>query len=324
MIDAIDQLISLYDNQDNFIQAFIESTLFLPPDIVQARNDELIELYKTGGKFPVRYSPSFNEVWNIKNKAEGITFSKHNDARLPLYPSFNVCVDKDGNCENRRQIKLRLNQTVSIGKNSTIINYIISHVWGLASHPLFFSSLWNIVLVPAHFNYLMDKDPESHEVVRKIKAAVQRQCILLYEPYKSLIKQIPEVEEFRDLLFSDSIVQEETNYNIHFLTDEGVTSAVRKISLSDEERDLIEALLNRMGKKFFLDYYEAYLSGEDLMNVIPIGVYTYDSVRTRIITMKRIFREDLNVKALIYILEKQNSKLDDTSIHLARELLELS
>lgn len=39
--------------------------------------------------------------------------------------------------------------------------------------------------------------------------------------------------------------------------------------------------------------------------------------------MRRIFRENLNLKALKYILSKDKSKLDDESIELAKELIEL-
>jgi len=40
--------------------------------------------------------------------------------------------------------------------------------------------------------------------------------------------------------------------------------------------------------------------------------------------MSRIFRDNLNLKALKYILNKEKSKLDDESIELAKELIELS
>ena len=324
MIDAIDQLVSLYGNQDDFVKAFIERTLFLPVEVVEARNNEMIELYKSGGKFPIRFSPAHRKVWKVRNKDEAVKFTRHHDARLPLYPSFNVSVDPDGNYEIRRQIKLKLNQSVSIGRNSTVKNYTISHVWGLASHPVFFSALWNIVLIPAHFNYLMDKDPESHEVVRMVKEAVERQCIVLYRPYESLVEHIPEVEEFKGLLSSDTIIQETAEYNIHFLTEEGVAREQKALFITADERELIETLLNRMGQKFFIDYYQAYLTGEDLMNVIPVGVYTYNSVRTRMSTMRRIFREGLHVKALAYIVGNQSSKLDEELINQARELMELA
>ncbi len=57
---------------------------------------------------------------------------------------------------------------------------------------------------------------------------------------------------------------------------------------------------------------------------IPVGVYTYNSVKTRVSTMRKIFREGLNVKALATIVDNPASKLDKESINYARELLELT
>lgn len=324
MIDGIDQLVSLYENQDKFVKAFLENTLFLPTEIVRLRNQEIIELYQSGGKLPIRYSPSHHEALGIKNKAEAIIFTRHNEARLPSYPSFNIKIDNDGNHENRRSIKKHLGQTISTGKNSTVKNYVISHVWGLASHPLFFSSLWNIVLIPAHFNYLMDKDPDSHQVVKLVKEAIQQKCLSLYQFYDELVSEIPEIEEFKKLLCVEQTRENASKFKVCFLTEGGIEQQKEDISISEDEQSLIETLLSKMGKKFFVDYYEAYANGKDLMNVIPIGVYTYGSIQTRISTMKRIFRENLNVKALTYILNKENSKLDDESIELVKELVELA
>jgi hypothetical protein len=324
MIDGIDQLVSLYGGQDDFIKAFIESTLFLPPEIVQARNAEIVNLYQSGGKLPIRYSPSHHEVLGVKNKAEAITLTRHNKSHLPKYPAFNIKIDNDGNHENRRQIKLRLNQTIGIGKNSSIKNYIISHVWGLASHPLFFSSLWNIVLIPAHFNYLMDKDPESHEVVGFVKDAIQSICISLYQPYENLILHVSEIEEFKSFFKADSGSPKYKEYIIHFLTQDGVERRQDELLITENERRLLKELLGSVGKKFFLDYYSAYANGENLTELIPLGTYTYNSIQSRISKLKRIFKEDLNVKALTYILENEkSSRLDEISLDLAKELLEI-
>lgn len=323
MIDGVDQLVSLYRSQDDFVKAFLESTLFIPPESVQLRNQEMIELYKVGGKFPIRYSPSHHEALGVNNKAEAIALTRGNEARLPAYPSFNIKIDNDGNHENRRSIKKHLGQTISVGKNSTVKNYIISHVWGLASHPLFFSSLWNIVLIPAHFNYLMDKDPESHPVVKIVKESIQRKCVAIYSFYDQLVLEIPEIEEFRHLFLVEKSQERAPVYSISFLTREGVERQQREVQVSEDEQVLLENLLGKMGKKFFIDYYEAYANGEDLMNVVPVGVYTYSSIQTRISTMRRIFRENLNLKALVYILGKDKSRLDDELIELAKELIEL-
>jgi hypothetical protein len=260
----------------------------------------------------------------ISNKAEAIALTRDNEARLPAYPAFNIKIDNDGNHENRRSIKKYLGQAISTGKNSTVKNYIISHVWGLASHPLFFSSLWNIVLIPAHFNYLMDKDPESHPVVKVVKEAIQRKCVAIYNFYNQLVSEIPEIEEFERLFLVEKSHDNEPKYNISFLTEEGIEFQRKEIDVSEDEQVLLENLLGKMGKKFFVDYYEPYANGEDLMNIIPIGVYTYSSIQTRVSTMRRIFRDNLNLKALKYILSREKSKLDNESIELAKELIELS
>jgi hypothetical protein len=200
-------------------------------------------------------------------------------------------------------------------------NYIISHVWGLASHPLFFSSLWNIVLIPAHFNYLMDKDPESHPVVKIVKEAIQQKCVSIYDFYDQLAPEIPEIEEFKRLFFVEKSRDNEPEYNISLLIKEGIELQRKEIHVSEDEQVLLESLLGKMGKKFFVDFYEPYANGEDLMNMIPVGVYTYSSIQTRVSTMRRIFRE--NLKALKYLLGKDKSKLDNESIELAKELIEL-
>ena len=324
MIDGIDQLVSLYGGQDSFIQSFVESTLFFPPEIVQARNAEIIGLYESGGKLPIRYSPSHHEVLGVKNKAEAIALTRHSKSHLPKYPAFNIKIDNDGNHENRRQIKLRLNQTISTGKNNSIKNYIISHVWGLASHPLFFSSLWNIVLVPAHLNYLMDKDPDSHEAVGRIKDEIRAICIALYKPYENLFPHIPEIEEFKSFFEPKTGTLKRKEHAIHFLTQSGVEKRQENLSVTEDEARILKKLLGSMGKKFFLDYYSACASGEDLAELIPLGMYTYNSLQSRISTLKRLFRDDLNVKALVYILENERSKLDESSLDLANELMEMA
>lgn len=324
MIDGIDQLVSLYGGQDNFVKAFIESTLFIPPEIVQSRDAEIVDLYRTGGKLPIRYSPSHHEVLGIQNKAAAIALTRHEKTHLPNHPAFNIKIDNDGNHENRRQIKLRLNQTISLGKNSSVKNYIISHVWGLASHPLFFSSLWNIVLIPAHFNYLMDKDPDSHQAVGLVKGTIRDLCISLYKPYETLIPHIPEIEDFKSFLKANSGFPKHKEYIVNFLTSDGIERRRDDLFIAESEGRLLKELLGSIGKKFFLDNYSAYANGEDLTELIPLGMYTYNSLQSRISKLKRIFKEDLDVKALIYILESEKSKLDRSSLDLAKELLEVA
>lgn len=61
-------------------------------------------------------------------------------------------------------------------------NYVISHIWPDTADPFYFSSLWNVVIIPAHCNDIMDKDPKSHHVVAAIQNLFRAICYLLYNP----------------------------------------------------------------------------------------------------------------------------------------------
>ena len=103
------------------------------------------------------------------------------------YSGLPIIIDYDGNdfvrtaihrytgvwvCENNRVNMLR--------------NYVISHIWPDTADPFYFSSLWNVVIIPAHCNDIMDKDPKSHHVVAAIQKLFRAICYLLYNPNKYL------------------------------------------------------------------------------------------------------------------------------------------
>lgn len=315
MIDGIDQLLKLYGSEESFVKAFVESSLFIPPEMVRERNEELVDLYFSKGKFPVRYSKDFNDLFNIKNKDEGVKLTKDNE--IEYDEQFKILIDGDGNRHVRNILKEKLNHIISGGQKSTIKNYIISHVWGKASHPLFFTSLWNIVLLPAHLNYLMDKDDESHKLVKTVKDSIKQKCIALYDPYKELFEKI-NLEQYREMFTANK----KDLFQTQFISKETFTIDSEIIEISEKEKEILKDLLDRMGNKFFIDYYESYMEGKDLMRIISIKKdYTYNSIKTRITTMKRIFNEGLNRKALLYIIEKGDMRLKSETIERAKELL---
>ena len=92
-----------------------------------------------------------------------------------------VTVDKDGNAFVRKLINAKTGVTVSQGQNSLIQNAIISHVWGRAYDPRYFTSLWNIVLIPAWANSLMDKEEAvPGSLASKMRATYMEICSKLY------------------------------------------------------------------------------------------------------------------------------------------------
>ena len=316
-MDAIDQFVKLFDNKEEFINAFVESTLFFPKDVVQNRNEELLNLYELDGKFPVRFSRSVNDNWNVKNKKEAKKYTRNNKVSLDIYPSVKVIVDNDGNTEVRRLIKNHLGHKVSVGKQSTIKNFTISHVWGLATHPLFFSSLWNIVLIPTHFNYLMDKEDDAHLLVKEVKSAIKQKCIDLYSPYDSFLKHF-EIENNIKSMFKVNSTNE-NDYKFNFVSHIG--SKEEEISINDTEMKEINRLLQSIGKAFFVEYFEVFANNEDPAKNIPADAYTDNSYRTRVSKINKVFRENLEVKALKIILD--STRLDEETLIEAQELLDL-
>lgn len=61
-------------------------------------------------------------------------------------------------------------------------NYVISHIWPDTADPFYFSSLWNVVIIPAHCNDIMDKDPTLHPIVAAIQNLFRAICYKLYGP----------------------------------------------------------------------------------------------------------------------------------------------
>lgn len=55
-------------------------------------------------------------------------------------------------------------------------NYVISHIWGNAVDPRYFTNLWNIVLVPEWASHLLDKNEPAGTLSSKLKATIMKIC----------------------------------------------------------------------------------------------------------------------------------------------------
>lgn len=200
----------------------VENSLFICPDKVEEQMDDLMNLLrnqnqpnnyikKGNSKLPVRFSEDaanvkYLDVFGndlrpvITKKRIGNKVCKAQDVYTQIYPGaipsgvvpvspmsdyrgVSIIIDYDGNdfvrtaihrytgvwvCENNRVNMLR--------------NYVISHIWPDTADPFYFSSLWNVVIIPAHCNDIMDKDPKSHHVVAAIQNLFRAICYLLYNP----------------------------------------------------------------------------------------------------------------------------------------------
>lgn len=226
--DALDILIeTLNSNGMSLEKHMVENSIFICPDKVKKQMEELESLLKThqtephdylvagNSKLPVRYSTDRVNV--IYKPGTGITDCKtgyavsmanniyteiHSGAAPSsvVWPSagyvvdYNIpiVVDRDNNHFVRAAISKYTGHIVSQGARNTLNNYMISHIWPLTADPFYFTSLWNIVLIPSHCNYIMDKGASTHPVVGSIQEVFRAICYVLYDPnsYLSAIENI--------------------------------------------------------------------------------------------------------------------------------------
>ena len=94
-----------------------------------------------------------------------------------------VTIDTDGNKEVRRLINDYTGYTIGTGKKSIFHNFIISHLWGQAYDPRYFTNFWNIAIIPAWVNSLLDKDADDEDddsLIKKLKDTFMNVSKALY------------------------------------------------------------------------------------------------------------------------------------------------
>lgn len=203
-IDGMDPLLAVFNNNkdsfDEFIDHFFENVKFFQKGMVEKQSKTILEKVTQDEPLPVRFSLKSKKYFHYKNESmqSGISkksFKNKSDAQnftlgqelIHNETGLNVCIDKDGNYFVRKEIFDAVNYRVSQGAISDIKNYMICHVWGETANPLFFTSLWNVTLIPNYMSFLTDKPDENSVLVRKIKDVLKVICMELYQP-KEMIK----------------------------------------------------------------------------------------------------------------------------------------
>ena len=170
MLAKIDGIVALANEigEDKFITWAIEQSYFFAPDIVAERMNKLIEdLENKTTPLPARKTTKNDkdaEEGYFHSEIDGNTYYIDGDIKIP------VTLSKDGNDFVRSLISNETGFTVGAGKDNIFQNYIISHLWGRAYDPRYYTNFWNIVLVPAWANSLLDKNGEEGSLASKLKA----------------------------------------------------------------------------------------------------------------------------------------------------------
>lgn len=191
---------------DNFIQYAIEQCYFFDQDDVYRRmnyictcfsNEWYLHARKSNSEsiqiddkmelndFMTKIEKQNNErknhegigILSVNKKTKHRLFSDSED-NIEKYP---IIVDTDGNEDLRSIISSITGFTVAAGKDSVFQNYKISHIWGKAYDPRYFTNLWNVVLVPAWANDLLDKqNADEGSLESRLKSTIMRICEVLY------------------------------------------------------------------------------------------------------------------------------------------------
>ena len=179
-LDKIDGVRVLIDilGEETFIKVVIENSFFFEKKIV---DDQRKDIFDKLGKQPIparktTKTQSGNPGVGVNTKIGNLDIYQINGCNIP------VKLDGDGNKQVRDIIEEKTGYTISSGKKCIFQNYIISHIWGEAYDPRYFTNLWNIVLVPAWANSLLDKNSDDEDSIEfKLKETFKKICVELYD-----------------------------------------------------------------------------------------------------------------------------------------------
>lgn len=136
---------------EKFIRLAIEHSIFFGEGETATRFNDMTNALNVGALLCAR-------------KSQDPTLQQNNNGALwyvdqhqgPICP---IRLDSNGNASVNQMI----NNIFGYGQPITKFfqNYVISHIWGNAFDPRYFTSLWNLALVPAWANHLMDKSSSA-------------------------------------------------------------------------------------------------------------------------------------------------------------------
>lgn len=184
--DGLDVLCRILECEGGLVNHMVQSTLFFRPKHVKLQAKKMLHHASGAEKLPVRFSSrksayktSTGNIRVFQNKAEAVRISESEDIYASVRPGIRIKIDRDGNHWVRNAIKEYTGEKVSTGAISSIKNYTISHIWGYTNDPLYFTALWNIVLIPLHCSFFLNKQTER---TLPIKALYKAICWELYRP----------------------------------------------------------------------------------------------------------------------------------------------
>ena len=154
-IDGMSMLTDIFHDIKHFIEFVLSGCYFLSSDDMHKQFDNMSCNIENGIAIPARHSQNrklFNK--KIKRGLKNIIFNdgkSSGDILVNIDGNGNAAIDKLFTLKTRRYLK------GTRTRQPDFLNLKISHIWGNAFDPRYFTSLWNIVLIPSFANDILDK-----------------------------------------------------------------------------------------------------------------------------------------------------------------------
>ncbi len=186
--DGMSILTDLFPEIKQFIEFVLTSCFFFSKEDVHGRHKDIIKWINEKKAIPSRLSKNktmYPKDKDVDRGSKRIIFNdNHNsgDILTDIDSNGNAAIDKLFTQKTRRYLK------GNTSRKPDFINLKISHIWGSAYDPRYFTSLWNIVLIPSFANDILDK-PSSNSGDYYIGATLLNtlKCILYnYYEFDSL------------------------------------------------------------------------------------------------------------------------------------------
>jgi hypothetical protein len=189
--NGTDSLLARFNNQaDAFISTVMRDSFFFSKKDAEARFTKISQDIQHNNTLPARKSIDNTIQSKIGSQLVFLSVDVNTHKKLTI----NIVRDPDGNKFVRDLIANTTGYKISTGDNSNFQYYIISHIWGDAFDPRNFTSFWNLSIVPAWANFILDKgnsnDLLAKQLINTFKAVCFKHYAMKKMDWKSIGKNV--------------------------------------------------------------------------------------------------------------------------------------
>jgi hypothetical protein len=185
--NGTDSLLARFNNQASaFISTVMRDSFFFSKKDAKDRFTKISKDILHNNTLPAR--KSIDNTIQSKIGSQLVFLSEDVNTHKKL--TINIVRDPDGNKFVRDLIANTTGYKISTGDNSNFQYYIISHIWGDAFDPRNFTSFWNLSIVPAWANFILDKGNSNGLLAKQLINTFKAVCFKHYAMKKMNWKSI--------------------------------------------------------------------------------------------------------------------------------------